>query len=73
MMLRKTEIDSQRVWLARGTHGHTVQTVEAYREKDGVRLTTARLGSSVTVDLDISEVEALRDWLSLGPQSQEES
>ncbi len=67
-MLRKTEGDRDRLRLLHGTQGVTIQTLEAERRGQGVRLTVSRVGSSaVTCDLDASEAEALRDWLAPVP------
>lgn len=72
-MLRKTEEDRDRLRLHHGTQGQTVQTVEAERLSQGIRLTVRRLGSAaVTVDLDSTEVEALRAWLAPVPGESEE-
>lgn len=73
MMLRKTEEAHDRLRLLHGTQGQTVQTVEAERLGQGIRLTARRVGGPVvTVDLDSTEVEALRAWLAPVPGAKED-
>lgn len=74
MILHREDSDDARLSLRRGTQGHTTQTVEAERHGDHVRLSIRRMGGeSVTVELDPVEVEALADWLTPVPHTEEES
>ena len=73
MVVHKCETTRDHLRLLHGTQGQTVQTVEAERRGQGLRLTVRRVGSTaVTVDLDSTGVEALRAWLAPVPGDSEE-
>lgn len=70
-MLRRIESTSERLWMGRGSHGHTSQAVTAISMGAGVFMSVERIGGGLlAVQLDREERDALVAWLLARQQQQ---